>query len=252
MADVPAEPETLRDLMKQPGMSIGVGLVALGCGGLLFAVGWLWSMPRSHPEIPPAVAVAAAPLERTLAEQRLPDPATALPSQASIAPQPGAPVVERSASPPETPTPQPTIAGTDVATADAAVVAPAAPVAEPPPSSQPMASTEPAAPDVATPAPAQPAPVNAAPQPPATGAKGYRLQLGAMRTPESAQQEWDRLQHQYGDVLAKLAYAAPRVDLGNRGVFYRIQAGPLADAAAADRACSELKRRGVGCILVKP
>jgi hypothetical protein len=43
-----------------------------------------------------------------------------------------------------------------------------------------------------------------------------------------------------------------RVDLGDRGIFYRIQAGPVADAAAAERTCNELKRRGVGCLLVKP
>jgi cell division septation protein DedD len=83
-------------------------------------------------------------------------------------------------------------------------------------------------------------------------AKGYRLQLGAMRTQESAQQEWQRLQHQHGDVLGKLAYAAPRVDLGSRGVFYRIQAGPIAAAADASRACNQLKQRGVSCLLVKP
>jgi cell division septation protein DedD len=109
-----------------------------------------------------------------------------------------------------------------------------------------MASPAPTASDVAAPAPAQPV------KPPPAAAKGYRLQLGAMRTPEAAKEEWDRLQHQNGDLLGKLAYAAPRVDLGNRGVFYRIQAGPMAAATDANRACSELKHRGVSCILVKP
>ena len=41
-----------------------------------------------------------------------------------------------------------------------------------------------------------------------------------------------------------------RVDLGDRGIYYRIQAGPLADAAAQS-ACAELKRRKVACLLVK-
>jgi len=43
-----------------------------------------------------------------------------------------------------------------------------------------------------------------------------------------------------------------RVDLGEKGVFYRVQAGPLADAAAAERLCAELKERKQGCIVVKP
>jgi hypothetical protein len=43
-----------------------------------------------------------------------------------------------------------------------------------------------------------------------------------------------------------------RADLGARGIYYRIQVGPIADAAAAEHDCAELKRRGEGCIVVKP
>lgn len=244
MADIPAEHETLRDLMKQPGISIGAVLVGLGCSGLLLAAGYLWSMPRSHPETPPAVT--AAPLKPSLVEQRLPDFGIAVPRD-PIAPQRSEPLVERSIFLPETQPRQPTLAEADVAAAEAASAT--APPAEPLPP-QPVLSKDPTASDVATPAQAQPAKVALPPL--VTGATGYRLQLGAMRTPESAKQEWDRLQQQNRDLLANLTYAAPRVDLGNRGVFYRIQAGRFADAATADRACSELKRRSVGCILVKP
>ncbi len=82
--------------------------------------------------------------------------------------------------------------------------------------------------------------------------KGYRLQLGSVRTADDAKAEWERLKREQGDLLGALGLTVARADLGERGIFYRIQAGPVADAAAAERQCNELKRRGVGCILVKP
>jgi cell division septation protein DedD len=97
---------------------------------------------------------------------------------------------------------------------------------------------------------AAPAAVSAAPA--AAAGKAYRLQLGAVRTPAAAKVEFERLKRLHSDVLGKLGYTAERVDLGARGIFYRIQAGPLADAALAERDCSALNRRGVRCLLVKP
>lgn len=140
---------------------------------------------------------------------------------------------------------------------------PAAVDDSPPPVAPPATEAAPApviaaAPPVAPPAiqrEAQPPPapiVAAAPPPPAAEGKGYRLQIAAVRSPEAARQEWERLKRLHGDVLGALGYAAERVDLGERGIFYRIQAGPIADAAKAKRECGELKRRGVGCILVRP
>ena len=181
----------------------------------------------------------------------------------------GEPKVEQLLPPPEAPLPRP--AATDdspppvVATAPApatptADLAPAGALATPAPVPEvKLAPPEPVAPapPVAA-APPAPAPVAAAaphaPPPPAPAAegKGYRLQLGAVRSPEAASKEWERLKHAQADVLGSLGFAAQRVDLGERGIFYRIQAGPIADAAKAERDCGELKRRGVGCILVKP
>jgi len=71
-------------------------------------------------------------------------------------------------------------------------------------------------------------------------------------TQEGAAQEWERLKRQNADLLGALSVATERVDLGDKGIFYRIQAGPLADGAEADRICSALRQRNVGCLLVKP
>ena len=73
-----------------------------------------------------------------------------------------------------------------------------------------------------------------------------------MRSPDNAKNEWERLKRGNSDILGALAFSTHRVDLGERGTFYRIQAGPVRDAATAERDCGELKRRGVGCIIVKP
>jgi hypothetical protein len=42
-----------------------------------------------------------------------------------------------------------------------------------------------------------------------------------------------------------------RVDLGDRGVWYRVQAGPL-DEKQAHSVCSTLKGRKADCVVVPP
>ena len=151
--------------------------------------------------------------------------------------------VERLLPPPETPLPRP------VPPANNTVA---------PPSAEPVAAPAPAPPaPVAAPAPAPvvPAPPQTAAAPaPSAGAdvRGYRLQLGAVKAPEMAKQEWDRIKRQNSDLVGALSVSVDRIDLGDRGVFYRIHAGPIADAAQAERLCGQLRQRGVGCILAKP
>jgi cell division septation protein DedD len=130
----------------------------------------------------------------------------------------------------------------------------------------PSAASAPPAtkPPVALAAPQKPAvpPVQAAPaklptstplSQPAPGGSGYRLQLGALKSEEAARAEWERLKKQQADILGKLAFSTSRVDLGSgKGIYYRIQAGPIADATQATQNCAVLKSRNVGCILVKP
>ena len=55
----------------------------------------------------------------------------------------------------------------------------------------------------------------------------------------------------YGDVLANLRMQPARVDLGDKGVWYRVQAGPL-DEKQAHSVCSTLKSRKADCVIVPP
>ncbi|HVH77673.1 MAG TPA: SPOR domain-containing protein, partial [Stellaceae bacterium] len=90
-------------------------------------------------------------------------------------------------------------------------------------------------------------------RPPASNAAvaGLRVQLGALRSSALAEREWQRLKHANSDVLGKLSASPVRADLGEKGIFYRIEVGPLATTQAASQLCGELRKRKIGCILVR-
>ncbi len=113
------------------------------------------------------------------------------------------------------------------------------PAAQPEPP-QPASAGAPAAPGAAavTPGPVLPA------QPQQSGTK----LSGKTASAPVARQEWDRIKRTNADLLASVSATPIRADLGDKGVFYRIQTAPIADA---DRICGELKRRNIGCIIAQ-
>ncbi len=88
------------------------------------------------------------------------------------------------------------------------------------------------------------------PVPPEAGA--FRIQLTAMRSATAAEAEWRRLKRRHRDLLEALRHRVQRADLGAKGVFYRLQAGPLADAGRAKGRCETLARRNVRCLVITP
>jgi hypothetical protein len=101
-----------------------------------------------------------------------------------------------------------------------------------------------AAPGESTPAAAVP------PAPMAAGA--FLVQLAAARSEDAARAEWSRLSGKHKDVLGSLSPTVERADLGERGVFFRLKAGPLADRAQADAVCAAMKAQDDACLVVKP
>ena len=79
----------------------------------------------------------------------------------------------------------------------------------------------------------------------------YRVQIAAVRSAKAARAEWARLQRKNKDVLGSLTFASQKVDLGAKGVFYRIQAGMVARAEAR-KICATLRARKQPCLVVKP
>jgi tetratricopeptide (TPR) repeat protein len=89
------------------------------------------------------------------------------------------------------------------------------------------------------------------PLPPA-GQGGYRIHLTSIRDEARAGEEWARLVGLYRELLEGLGLAVRRADLGaGRGVWYRIQGGPLTRESARAR-CNRFKAREVWCGVVPP
>jgi len=87
---------------------------------------------------------------------------------------------------------------------------------------------------------------------PATGANDYRIHLSSIRREANAAAEWRRLQRLFRALLADLSVSVMRTDLGTgRGVWYRIQGGPLARAEARAR-CASFAAQQHWCQVVPP
>jgi hypothetical protein len=82
--------------------------------------------------------------------------------------------------------------------------------------------------------------------------KGVRIQLSSVKSKADALKEAGRLARAHGSVLGSLKIVLVRADLGPRGIFYRLRAGPLGDRAAARALCRKLWARDQGCIVIKP
>jgi hypothetical protein len=124
----------------------------------------------------------------------------------------------------------------------------------PPPPAQPEKAEKPVAAGKpvpltpqATAKPATPPQVAAAP---AAAGGPLRIQIAATKDEPSARAEFARLQKAHPDLLGNLSATLVKADLGDKGIFYRIQAGPIADKTQADKLCSQLKPLGIGCIVV--
>lgn len=82
--------------------------------------------------------------------------------------------------------------------------------------------------------------------------KPFRVQLVALRSEAAAQAFWSQHQKSENDLLGALTLHVERAELGERGTFFRVQAGPLADEAAATALCTRLQQRKIGCLVVRP
>lgn len=175
------------------------------------------------PEAPEPATAAAEPGAITVDENGLPVVA---------APDPAALAAEADAA-------------TDVPTDDeTAAVAAALTAAAASAAAEADAAAEPAA-DVA----AEPEAVETASLP----AGSYRVQLAAVRSEADARATWGQLQQKLPELLGDLSLFIERIDLGgDKGIFYRVQAAPLADHQTAQKLCGNLAARGQDCLVVRP
>ncbi len=84
----------------------------------------------------------------------------------------------------------------------------------------------------------------------AAKAGSFRIQLGAFRTRAKATNTGRGLQRRHQGLLGGLNMVVERVDLGSRGIFYRLRAGPIANRQTARSLCRSLGKRRINCFLV--
>lgn len=182
-----------------------------------------------------------------------------------IAPDAGEVRLERLLPPPEAPLPRPNGANAIPAATSVLPAAPRRPAAPGEIKAGPQTPEESLVAEITPPvagAPAKEFPVQAVVPPvaelaavePAAGSptKAWRVQIAAMRTGEAAEQAWKTAVAKYNDLLGELRLNVEQVTLGERGTFYRVQAGPLAGKKQADALCAALKIREQGCLVVRP
>ncbi len=225
--------------------------------------------PAEEPKAPPMKAPEPAPA----AEAPKPAPEPAKVEAAKVEPAKSEPVQAEPAKP------EP--AKAEVAVAEppkAEAPAPAAAKAPAKPEVDPLAAAVAAAtggrtsatgpinvgPDAAKPNAAPPAETPAAapaetqvaavpsPVPAAAAGGAFHIQLASVLSEAAAQAEWKRIASKNKTLLGAYQPLITKADLGERGVFYRLRAGPLADKAAADALCASLEEAKVGCIVIRP
>ena len=79
----------------------------------------------------------------------------------------------------------------------------------------------------------------------------HYVQLASVQSQSGAHQSWGKLKSTYSALLKKADYRVKQADLGAKGTYYRIQAGPMSKADA-DRICGSIKtQKPGGCLVTK-
>ena len=148
--------------------------------------------------------------------------------------------IERLLPPPE----EPAVVETEVAEAEAEPVIPPAP--------EVTVTEQPAAQETQT-AAVEPEPAPApAPAATLTSDERWLVQIASFRSSANADAGWLKLFGQYEDILGGLEPDVARVDLGaDKGIYYRLRAGPLPSKASARELCGRLKEHGLSCLVVR-
>ncbi len=110
-----------------------------------------------------------------------------------------------------------------------------------PPKPQPIAREQP----VKTPPPATTSTVRA-------GNSEYVVQVASVRSQDDAQKVWTTINAKFNDLTNQGLYAdVRRVDLEEKGIYFRTRIAGLADKAAATQLCNSFKARGQACFVTR-
>ncbi|MBP2290805.1 SPOR domain-containing protein [Azospirillum rugosum] len=218
--------------------------------------------PPAMPEVPAVAQLPPPPPGSTTTVPRLPDgqPAAGAEGQ-PVAPPPAVAAVPPATAPVAKAAPAVKPAPSTAAQPQPNAQQPGAPKAAPaapvqtaalpsPPKPAPAPAAQTPAPQAAKPAPT-PAAAPPAPAKAAGGGGGWRIQLASLRSEAEATAEWKRLSGRHPDALGGLSMQVVKADLGEKGVYYRVQGVGL-NEDRAKAACAQLKAQSVGCVVVRP
>ena len=98
--------------------------------------------------------------------------------------------------------------------------------------------------------------VNTQPKPvitqPKTISGNYVVQVASLRSQAEAELMWAKLKRKMGSTLTPTHYAdIKRVDLGSRGIYYRLRINGLTDKISAKQLCKKLKAAKQDCIVTQ-
>lgn len=92
-------------------------------------------------------------------------------------------------------------------------------------------------------------PVRLAPAPAAAASGGYAVQVSSQRSEADAQAAFQNLQGKFPNQLGGRQPLIRRVDLGEKGIYFRAMVGPLGSSNEASELCSSLKAAGGSCLV---
>lgn len=77
----------------------------------------------------------------------------------------------------------------------------------------------------------------------------HYVQLGAVQSADAAEKGWSSFQKEFAQ-LSGMDHRVQRADLGGKGIYYRIQAGPLGKEEAAALCAAIKAQKPGGCLVV--
>ncbi|MBB5754143.1 SPOR domain-containing protein [Prosthecomicrobium pneumaticum] len=132
-----------------------------------------------------------------------------------------------------------------------AQTAQATPLAPPPAAADeaPVPLAPPPQPAASTARAPEPSRAPAAEPAPAALSGGFFVQISSQRTEEQARAAYRNVQRRYPNVMGNRPVDISRVDLGDRGVYYRARVGPWATRDEAAAFCETLRSAGGDCLI---
>lgn len=91
------------------------------------------------------------------------------------------------------------------------------------------------------------APAELTPEPPALSGPQPSIHLASYRSTKQAEQGWAQLKRAHQNILSGLSHTIMEINLGSKGIYFRLIAGPYSSGSEAKDVCGRLKSRRQFC-----